>query len=910
MAIVTWAGGTHRITDPGVWTPAAPQAGDLGFVPSGHLIAVDTTVGYAINLFGTATTATFDGLGATVTGGLGGGLEDLGSAPGGYGTAIGTVAFTGSDVNTGLIGAITIEGQALALQTDIGDVTSPNGVVIQQGVLLNSASAEFLFGEGTFNSAITATSPDAALVNDGLIETVTGLAIDTAIEGSGTISAIQDGRASSNIVFTKAVANSQNVSVFGGAITLDDPLEFGATITTLTSVVGVGAIYIPKTVTSASYDGKTLFLLDGNSLVGAIHFASMAASDFYIRSDGGNTTIGNLSGNFNSFYPSNVAVAAAGPFPTAPAIALPAPVVTLPDAGPNLTFTSGAEVAANQTVDGYTIRLEGLSAAAAPSVNETASTFGSGFALRVNGQAAQARYGSLFAVGDNENDGTVATAKGSAGGAATLALDISDVTSSIGTTLVTGDFANKGVIRAGAGTTISIAGSPDGILDNEGRIVANGTLTIGAAVAGTGTLAVGGKAAAGSLEIGASISTGQTIALDNGGLTIDDLAGFQAGIAGFNGRDSITLKNVTAASATYSDGVLHLDDGNADALRIQGPRGSSLSTGSFVLTQSGSDTVITTAATAGTTVLGSGPDRINLEISEQAYQGDAQFLVLVDGQTIGGVQTATASHAAGQDQRYVVRGDFGPGQHVLEIDYLNDLYYGTADTDRNLFVDRLSAGGVSNHISTPLFSAGPAYFLVTPEANAVACYCQGTLIETAQGERSVETLAIGDVVVTASGERRPIRWIGRRSYAGPFLAANPGLQPVRVSAGALGKGLPRRDLLVSPSHAMVLDGLLVPARCLANGVTIAQERGLARLDYYHVELDSHDVLLAEGAPSESFLDDDSRGLFHNAAEWEAAHPGQPRAPAAYCAPRVESGFALEAIRRRLADVAGGIQQAA
>ena len=188
------------------------------------------------------------------------------------------------------------------------------------------------------------------------------------------------------------------------------------------------------------------------------------------------------------------------------------------------------------------------------------------------------------------------------------------------------------------------------------------------------------------------------------------------------------------------------------------------------------------------------------------------------------------------------------------------------------------------------------------------CYCPGTLILTDRGERPVEALAAGDTVVTASGQHRPIRWIGRRSNAGRFLAANPTVQPIRFRAGSLEDGLPRRDLLVSPEHAMFIDGLLIPARCLVNGTTIVRERGLDQVDYYHVELNSHDVLLAEGAPSESFLDDDSRGMFHNASEFAALYP-DGFAPGEFCAPKVEDGYQLEAIRRRLA-ASGEVAQAA
>jgi hypothetical protein len=182
------------------------------------------------------------------------------------------------------------------------------------------------------------------------------------------------------------------------------------------------------------------------------------------------------------------------------------------------------------------------------------------------------------------------------------------------------------------------------------------------------------------------------------------------------------------------------------------------------------------------------------------------------------------------------------------------------------------------------------------------CYCAGTLILTDRGEVAVEDLAIGDRVVTASGQMRPIHWIGWRSYAGRFLAGRRHLLPVRIRAGALGGGLPRRDLLISPRHAMFLDGLLVPACELINGITIVQDTQSQSVQYFHVELDTHDVILAEGAPSETFLDDDSRGLFHNAGDYAARYAGA-RERGWFCAPVVESGYELEAIRQRLMGVA-------
>jgi hypothetical protein len=99
-------------------------------------------------------------------------------------------------------------------------------------------------------------------------------------------------------------------------------------------------------------------------------------------------------------------------------------------------------------------------------------------------------------------------------------------------------------------------------------------------------------------------------------------------------------------------------------------------------------------------------------------------------------------------------------------------------------------------------------------------------------------------------------------------------------------------------------GVLIEAKDLVNGVSIVQAEHVVEVEYFHIELDSHDVILAEGAPSESFVDDDSRAMFHNAQEYAALYPEQIMQPARYCAPRLEFGYEIEAIRRKLAARAG------
>jgi hypothetical protein len=128
--------------------------------------------------------------------------------------------------------------------------------------------------------------------------------------------------------------------------------------------------------------------------------------------------------------------------------------------------------------------------------------------------------------------------------------------------------------------------------------------------------------------------------------------------------------------------------------------------------------------------------------------------------------------------------------------------------------------------------------------------------------------------------------------------------PVCVKAGALGEGVPRRDLWVSPNHALYLEGVLIEAKDLVNGVSVYQAAEIETVEYFHLELETHDVILAEGMAAESYIDDDNRGLFHNAPEYWAAHPDQAGEPAQYCAPRREEGFEVARARLRIAERAG------
>lgn len=182
------------------------------------------------------------------------------------------------------------------------------------------------------------------------------------------------------------------------------------------------------------------------------------------------------------------------------------------------------------------------------------------------------------------------------------------------------------------------------------------------------------------------------------------------------------------------------------------------------------------------------------------------------------------------------------------------------------------------------------------------CLLVGTRLRTPRGEVPVEALKIGDLVVTNDGTAKAIRWIGRtvfdRSGQTPWME---GVRPVRIAKDAIGAGLPHRDLFLSRGHLLYLNGVLIPAGDLVNGRTITiVHPDTDRLEYYHIELDRHDVLLAEGLPCESLLASaESRGTFGNAGEQPDLAASLPAAAMALCAPLAAQNGGRSALRSRL-----------
>jgi Domain of unknown function (DUF4347)/Hint domain len=187
----------------------------------------------------------------------------------------------------------------------------------------------------------------------------------------------------------------------------------------------------------------------------------------------------------------------------------------------------------------------------------------------------------------------------------------------------------------------------------------------------------------------------------------------------------------------------------------------------------------------------------------------------------------------------------------------------------------------------------------TPETSSLTalCFCKGTRIATPDGQVPVEHLAVGDRVLTAGGSVREICWIG----VGRVLATRGrrnAATPVIVAKHAIAPNVPDRDLHITKGHGLFLDGVLIPAEFLVNHRSIRWDDQAQEVELYHIELETHDVLLANRAPAESYRDDGNRWLFQNANSGWHLPPKPP------CAPVLTGGDLVDAIWRRLLDQAG------
>jgi autotransporter passenger strand-loop-strand repeat protein len=193
-----------------------------------------------------------------------------------------------------------------------------------------------------------------------------------------------------------------------------------------------------------------------------------------------------------------------------------------------------------------------------------------------------------------------------------------------------------------------------------------------------------------------------------------------------------------------------------------------------------------------------------------------------------------------------------------------------------------------------MVSANSAGETVVSVQAAPVCFCRGTLIATPDGSLPVEDIVVGTLVLTASGQEKPVVWKG--SGSAPATGAT---RPVIVRRDAFESGMPMRDLRVTAGHSFLFGAVLIPVSELINGSSILWDEEARTIEYHHLELADHDILLAEGAPAESYRDDGNRGAFR-----VADGTSDRRSAKLPFAPIVTEGPVVDVVWRGLADRAG------
>jgi len=386
-----------------------------------------------------------------------------------------------------------------------------------------------------------------------------------------------------------------------------------------------------------------------------------------------------------------------------------------------------------------------------------------------------------------------------------------------------------------------------------------------AVIGGAGSLAIGAQAEFGAGELNL-IGGGVSIA---GALQVTGNLLADAGIVLSGGTLSAAAATLGNGGLLSGFGKLVLDGGTIQAAGgdIAASGGTLVLDGNVAMSEGGS---IAIAGTAGLDLLeGAGGSIVFSGINSELIIGEF------------GLDSAAVSGMVGHD---VI--DLAGIAPSLVSDSGGVISAGT--------LGHFSLSPAGGQPAVTIISDGSGGALITL-GDEMACFAQGTRLLTPNGYLPVEAFSPGDPIITQAGAKRPVRWIGRRVME-PAMRTAGDPRPVIVRPGALGPGCPSREVRLSPSHAIFLDGVLVPAMHLVNGATIIRAPGSDAVTYYHLELDRHAVVLADRLPVETYMDTGNRGQFQHETGVRG-HAVQP------CAPVVTKGPKLAQVRRQLHAVA-------
>ncbi|MGB5864551.1 MAG: Hint domain-containing protein [Sulfitobacter sp.] len=319
------------------------------------------------------------------------------------------------------------------------------------------------------------------------------------------------------------------------------------------------------------------------------------------------------------------------------------------------------------------------------------------------------------------------------------------------------------------------------------------------------------------------------------------------------------------------DGADTIDGGDGDDT-IVGYDSTSINSGGIaVATDDGSADILRGGGGNDIIAGGAGNDTIDGGTGNDTILGGAGS----DSQTGGdGFDLFTVS--SGDD--IITDFNTGTGQNFNDGNQFNNDFLNLAPFYTNIFEARrdLADNGILDQsVATDDYTdntalPGTITLVGTPPANLtfdnvnVVCFATGTRILGPVSERAVEGLTAGDLVTTLDKGDQPIRWIGKQSMSSELLQQNKRLRPICIRSGALGHGLPHRDLRVSPQHRILVsspivrrmfgvDEILAPAKKLLDLPGIERDDSCEDVTYYHLLLKEHEILFADGAPAESLF---------------------------------------------------------
>lgn len=432
----------------------------------------------------------------------------------------------------------------------------------------------------------------------------------------------------------------------------------------------------------------------------------------------------------------------------------------------------------------------------------------------------------------------------------------------------------QGLVASGGGVTLVNAGSIAGAhyavrlgAGDANRLVVSPGAYFSGTVSGGNTL---GASAISTLELATGAVAGTlsglgTRIVDFAQVTVDTGADWVLG-----GADTIAVATIANGAAVSLQGSAALtssgsvvNDGSIALVNASATLAALTGTGSAAVGAGGTLAVQGTVASGETIDFTSGGGW--LTASPAGFSGEILGFANSDTIALSGIAGATGAEIVNGD---TLRVAFASTSAVdLRLD---------PDQDYSAASFRAVSDSTNTYVTTDL------------------CFCQGTLILTPAGERPVESLQPGDAITNLAGVARVVLWTGighARATPGRRGAATP----VIIRKGALADDVPHRDLKVTRAHALLLDGILIPAEFLINHHSILWDDSARATALYHIELETHDVLLANGAAAESYRDDGNRHLFDNAGSGRNLPDQQP------CAPMLTGGPIVDSIWRRLLD---------